>query len=70
MEAKMQHILKGSNYYSALRACFLIVKALADVLDKQLSNGSIILIIVVGREIEVAHENIHEKRKTLRSLSS
>ena len=38
VEATVQHILKGSNYYMALRVRFLIVKALADVLNRQLSN--------------------------------
>ena len=40
VEVTVQHILKGSNYYyyMALRVRFLIVKALADVLNRQLSN--------------------------------
>ena len=38
VEATVQHILKGSNYYKALRIRFLIVKVLADVLNRQLSN--------------------------------
>ena len=38
VEVTMQHILKGSNYYKAMRIRFLIVKALADVLNRQLSN--------------------------------
>ena len=38
VEATVQHILKGSKYYMALRVRFLIVKALADVLNRQLSN--------------------------------
>ena len=40
VEATVQHILKGSNYYyyMNLRVRFLIVKALADVLNRQLSN--------------------------------
>ena len=38
VEATVLHILKGSNYYKALRVRFLIVKALADVLNRQLSN--------------------------------
>ena len=40
VEVTVQHILKGSNYYyyMVLRVRFLIVKALADVLNRQLSN--------------------------------
>ena len=42
VEATVQHILKRSNYYHyyymALRVRFLIVKALADVLNRQLSD--------------------------------
>ena len=35
VEATVQHILKESNYYyMALRVRFLIVKALADVLNR------------------------------------
>ena len=39
-EATVQYILKGSSYYyyKALRVRFLIVKALADVLNRQFSN--------------------------------
>ena len=40
VEATVQHILKGSNYYhyKALRVRFLIGKVLADVLNRQLSK--------------------------------
>ena len=42
VETTVQHILKGSNYnylyYKALRLRVLIVKALVDVLNRQLSN--------------------------------
>ena len=40
VETTVQHILKGSNYnyYKALRLRVLIVKALVDVLYRQLSN--------------------------------
>ena len=37
VEATLQHILKGSNQL-LLYVRFLIVKALADVLNRQLSN--------------------------------
>ena len=50
VEATVQHILKGSNYYyKALRVRFLIVKALADVLNRQLSNEAFVSIRNQGR---------------------